>query len=143
MIRKNLIMNSKSTTITIIIALLLGLFGSCLTTSPVEADDKDKSVYRHVVMFQFKAEISKTQVAEVEDAFMALAGKIDTIVDIEFGTNVSPEGLNDGLTHCFLVTFKNKTGLEFYLPHAAHKKFVDLIKPRLEKVMVIDYVSNK
>jgi hypothetical protein len=94
-------------------------------------------------MFQFKEGISKTQVAEVEDAFMALQGKIDTIVDIEFGTNVSPEGLNDGLTHCFLVTFKNKAGLEVYLPHAAHKKFVDLIKPRLEKVMVIDYVSNK
>jgi hypothetical protein len=123
--------------------LLLGLFASCLTTSPVEADDKDKNVYRHVVMFQFKEGISKTQVAEVEDAFMALQGKIDTIVDIEFGTNVSPEGLNDGLTHCFLVTFKNKAGLEVYLPHAAHKKFVDLIKPRLEKVMVIDYVSNK
>jgi hypothetical protein len=136
-------MISKTTTITIIIGLLLGLFASCLTTSPVEADDKDKNVYRHVVMFQFKEGISKTQVAEVEDAFMALQGKIDTIVDIEFGTNVSPEGLNDGLTHCFLVTFKNKAGLEVYLPHAAHKKFVDLIKPRLEKVMVIDYVSNK
>jgi hypothetical protein len=51
--------------------------------------------------------------------------------------------LNDGLTHCFLVTFKNKAGLEVYLPHTAHGKFVDLIKPRLEKVMVIDYVSNK
>ncbi|MGY8731434.1 MAG: Dabb family protein [Pirellulales bacterium] len=136
-------MISKTTTITIIIGLLLGLFASYLTTSPVEADDKDKNVYRHVVMFQFKEGISKTQVAEVEDAFMALQGKIDTIVDIEFGTNVSPEGLNDGLTHCFLVTFKNKAGLEVYLPHAAHKKFVDLIKPRLEKVMVIDYVSNK
>jgi hypothetical protein len=123
--------------------LLLGLFASCLTTSPVEADDKDKNVYRHVVMFQFKEGISKTQIAEVEDAFMALQGKIDTIVDIEFGTNVSPEGLNDGLTHCFLVTFKNKAGLEVYLPHTAHGKFVDLIKPRLEKVMVIDYVSNK
>jgi hypothetical protein len=136
-------MISKTTTITIIIGLLLGLFASYLTTSQVEADDKDKNVYRHVVMFQFKEGISKTQVAEVEDAFMALQGKIDTIVDIEFGTNVSPEGLNDGLTHCFLVTFKNKAGLEVYLPHAAHKKFVDLIKPRLEKVMVIDYVSNK
>ena len=136
-------MISKTTTITIIIGLLLGLFASYLTTSPVEADDKDKNVYRHVVMFQFKEGISKTQVAEVEDAFMALQGQIDTIVDIEFGTNVSPEGLNDGLTHCFLVTFKNKAGLEVYLPHAAHKKFVDLIKPRLEKVMVIDYVSNK
>ena len=135
--------NSKTTTVTIILGLVLGLFANCLTTSQVEADDKDKSVYRHVVMFQFKEGISKNQVAEVEVAFMALQGQIDTIVDIEFGTNVSPEGLNDGLTHCFLVTFKNKAGLEVYLPHAAHKKFVDLIKPRLEKVMVIDYVSNK
>jgi len=136
-------MNSKTTTTTIIIGLLLGLFVSCLTTSQAGATNKDKSVYRHVVMFQFKEEVSKTQVTEVENAFMALQGKIDTIVDIEFGTNVSPEELNDGLTHCFLVTFKNKAGVEVYLPHAAHKKFVDLVKPRLEKVMVIDYVSNK
>jgi hypothetical protein len=136
-------MNLKTTTTTIIIGLLLGLFASCLTTSQVGADDKNKSVYRHVVMFQFNEEVSKTQVTEVEDAFMALSGKIDTIVDIEFGTNVSPEKLNDGLTHCFLVTFKNKAGLEVYLPHAAHQKFVDLVKPRLEKVMVIDYVNNK
>ena len=135
-------MISKTTTITIIIGLLLGLFASCLTTSPVAADDKDKSVYRHVVMFQFKEDVSKAKVAEVEKAFMALQGKIDTIVDIEFGTNVSPEDLNEGLTHCFLVTFKNKAGLEVYLPHAAHQKFVELVKPRLEKVMVIDYVSN-
>ncbi len=135
-------MNLKTTTTTIIIGLLFGLFASCLSTSQVGADDKDKSVYRHVVMFQFNEEVSKAQVTEVEDAFMALQGKIDTIVDIEYGTNVSPEELNDGLTHCFLVTFKNKAGLEVYLPHAAHQKFVDLVKPRLEKVMVIDYVSN-
>ena len=134
--------NSKTTTVTIILGLVLGLFANCLTTSQVEADDKDKSVYRHVVMFQFKEDVSKVKVAEVEKAFMALQGKIDTIVDIEFGTNVSPEDLNEGLTHCFLVTFKNKAGLEIYLPHAAHKKFVDLVKPQLEKVMVIDYVSN-
>jgi hypothetical protein len=136
-------MNSKTTITTIILGLLLGLFACCLTTSQVGATNKDKSVYRHVVMFQFKEEVTKTQVTEVENAFMALQGKIDTIVDIEFGTNVSPEELNDGLTHCFLVTFKNKAGVEVYLPHAAHQKFVDLVKPRLEKVMVIDYVSNK
>jgi len=136
-------MTLKTTTTTIMIGLLLGLFTNCLTTSQVGAVHKKKSVYRHIVMFQFNEEVSKTQVTEVEDAFMALQGKIDTIVDIEFGTNVSPEELNDGLTHCFLVTFKNKAGLEVYLPHAAHQEFVDLVKPRLEKVMVIDYVNNK
>ena len=130
----------------VMMAFCAAIFLTGLTTN-LEAAEKKKmkseGVYRHVVMFQFNEEVSKTQVTEVEDAFMALSGKIDTIVDIEFGTNVSPEELNDGLTHCFLVTFKNKAGLEVYLPHAAHQKFVDLVKPRLEKVMVIDYVNNK
>ena len=136
-------MTLKTTAPTIMTGLLIGLFASYLTTAQDGANNKEKSVYRHVVMFQFKEDVSKNQVTEVEEAFMALQGQIDPIVDIEFGTNVSPEELNDGLTHCFLVTFKNKAGLEVYLPHAAHQKFVDLVKPRLEKVMVIDYVNNK
>jgi hypothetical protein len=136
-------MTLKTTAPTIMTGLLIGLFASYLTTAQAGANNKEKSVYRHVVMFQFKEDVSKNQVTEVEEAFMALQGQIDPIVDIEFGTNVSPEELNDGLTHCFLVTFKNKAGLEVYLPHAAHQKFVDLVKPRLEKVMVIDYVNNK
>lgn len=136
-------MTLKTTAPTIMTGLLIGLFASYLTTAQAGANNKEKRVYRHVVMFQFKEDVSKNQVTEVEEAFMALQGQIDPIVDIEFGTNVSPEELNDGLTHCFLVTFKNKAGLEVYLPHAAHQKFVDLVKPRLEKVMVIDYVNNK
>ena len=93
-------------------------------------------------MFQFNEDVSDEKVTEVEKAFLALGDKIDTIVDVEFGTNVSPEGLNEGLTHCFLVTFKDKKGLEVYLPHKAHQEFVTLVKPVLAKVVVIDYVSR-
>ena len=121
--------------------LLLGCFITiACTQSAQSANKKQKGQYRHVVMFQFKEDVTDQQVKEVEKAFMGLGNQIDTIVDIEFGTNVSPENLNDGLTHCFLVTFKNKAGLEVYLPHPAHKKLVELVGPRLEKVMVIDYV---
>jgi hypothetical protein len=77
--------------------------------------------YRHVVFFKFKDSASAEQVQAIEKDFIALAKKVDTVKAFEWGTNVSPEGLNDGFTHCFLVTFADKAGLEVYLPHPAHR----------------------
>ena len=75
----------------------------------------------------------------VVDAFAKLPSQIPTIVAFEHGINNSPENLNDGLTHCFLVSFANEAGREAYLPHPAHKAFVEVLKPHMEKVVVIDY----
>lgn len=99
--------------------------------------------YRHVVLFKFKDTATTEQVKAIEEAFKALPSKINTIVDFEWGTDVSPEGKADGFTHCFLVTFKDKAGLETYIPHAAHKEFGALLRPQLDKVLVIDFVSQK
>lgn len=107
---------------------------------PFAADD-DGKLLRHVVMFQFKESSSEKEVQQVVDAFRALPGKISQIADFEYGTNNSPEKLNDGLTHCFLVTFKTEKDREAYLPHTAHKEFVEVLKPHLEKVLVFDYWS--
>ena len=51
---------------------------------------------------------------------------------------MSPEGLDNGFTHCFFVTFKNKADLEKYLPHPEHKKFVGMLKGVIDKVLVVD-----
>ncbi len=98
---------------------------------------------RHVVLLQFKEGTSAEQIQKIEDAFRALPKKIPQIVDFEWGTNNSPEGLNDGFTHCFLVTFADEAGRAAYLPHPAHRAFVKILKPHLEKVLVIDYVASK
>ncbi len=98
--------------------------------------------YRHVVFFKFKDSASAEQVQSIEKDFAELAKKIDTVKAFEWGTNVSPEGLNDGFTHCFLVTFADKAGLEVYLPHPAHTEFVGKLKPLLDKVCVVDYVAR-
>lgn len=97
---------------------------------------------RHVVLFQFKEGTTPADVKKLEDAFRALPSKIPTVVDFEWGTNNSPEGLADGFTHCFLVTFQDAEGRAVYLPHPAHKEYVSLLKPHLEKVLVIDYVAK-
>ena len=98
---------------------------------------------RHVVMFKFKEGTSASQVKTIEDAFRGLPAKIDTVVDFEWGTDVSVEDLADGFTHCFLVTFHTQAGLNAYLPHEAHQGFVAVLKPHLDKVLVVDYWARK
>lgn len=98
--------------------------------------------YRHVVLFKFKDSATPEQVQSIEKAFGELAKKVDTVKSFEWGTNVSPEGLNDGFTHCFLVTFADKAGLDVYLPHPAHAEFVSQLKPILDKACVVDFVAK-
>ena len=40
------------------------------------------------------------------------------------------------------MSFKDKAGLEVYLPHPAHEEFKKLVKPLLEKVYVFDYTAK-
>ena len=97
------------------------------------------SLLRHVVLFKFKDEATPEDIQKVEAAFGALPAAISEIHDYEWGINNSPEGLNQGLTHCFLITFKSEADREIYLPHPAHKAFVEVLSPHLDKVTVVDY----
>lgn len=98
--------------------------------------------FRHVVFFSFKEGTPAAKVEEIEKAFGDLKNQIPTIIDYEWGPSESVEKLNDGFTHCFLATFKDKAGLEAYLPHEAHQSFVKILKPHLEKVFVFDYTAK-
>ena len=109
----------------------------------VAAQDKPAAALRHVVLFKFKDTLSKEQVAEVVEAFKALPGKIDTIRGFEWGTDVSVEMKSQGFTHCFVVSFADAKGRDEYLPHPAHSEFVKLAGPRIDKVLVFDYVAGK
>ncbi len=98
-----------------------------------------KKMLRHVVLFKFKDSATPAQVKEVEDAFRALPSKIKEIKGLEWGTNNSPEGLSQGFTHVFFVTFDSEAGREVYLPHPDHKAFGKVLGPHLDKVLVVDY----
>ncbi|MDB6073124.1 MAG: Stress responsive alpha-beta barrel protein [Verrucomicrobiaceae bacterium] len=126
--------------------LVLSAALSCailVAMSQTSAQAADAGVYRHVVLFKFKDSATVEQVKSVEDAFRKLSTQVNTITSYEWGTNVSPENKNEGFTHCFLVTFKDKAGLDVYLPHPAHDAFKAVLRPHLDKVLVVDYVSAK
>ncbi len=103
----------------------------------------ESKMLRHVVMFQFKSTSSAEDVQKVVDAFRKLPSQISEIADFEYGTDNSPEKLSGGLTHVFLVTFKSEADRAAYLPHPAHMAFVEVLKPHLEKVTVVDYWASK
>jgi TolA-binding protein len=127
------------------ILILLTLSASLmLAASSVMAQTaQDSKVLRHVVLFKFKDSSSAADVKKVEDAFRALKGKISLIKDFEWGKNTSPENLNQGLTHCFLATFTSDKDRDDYLVHPDHKAFVEVLKPHLDKVTVIDYWASR
>ena len=106
-------------------------------------DRKSGQVLRHVVLFKFKDDTSSRQVREIENAFRALPDRVDAICDFEWGTDVSVENLQQGFTHCFLVTFRSEADRAEYIPHPAHKEFGRMLGPHLDKVLVVDYWAKR
>ena len=123
-------------------ALAGALFFAVERTDSLAQSPSEKAL-RHIVLFKFKASSSKADVQRVVDEFRALPSKIAEIADFEHGTDNSPEGKADGFTHCFVVSFKSDKDRNAYLPHAAHKAFVEVLKPHLDKVLVIDFWASK
>ncbi|MDR3496915.1 MAG: Dabb family protein [Ancalomicrobiaceae bacterium] len=97
-------------------------------------------IYRHVVLFKFKDSAAKEEVEAVAKAFEALCAGLDFVKSLEWGVNSSPEGLDEGLTHCFVVTFFDAKGRDAYLPHPHHVAFCETyLDPILERVVVVDF----
>lgn len=112
--------------------LLADYFGLHL---PAPATD----VLRHVVFLKFKTDVGSATSRELLHAFQALGKRIDVIAAIESGTNNSPEGLADGFTHVFTLTFHSIADRDIYLNHPIHQEFVQWALPALDKVCVLDY----
>jgi hypothetical protein len=122
----------------LIIVLTVALMALLLTDAQAAASKKSQ-VLRHVVSFKFKETATEAQVKKVVDDFRALKSKIHQIKSFEWGVNNSPEKMNKGLTHCFILTFTSEKDRDAYLVHPAHKAFGGSLNPVLADVMVIDF----
>ncbi|MEO8711863.1 MAG: Dabb family protein [Parafilimonas sp.] len=102
-----------------------------------------QKMLRHVVLFGWKAGADSAAINKVVEGFKELPKKISSIKQFEWGMNNSPENLNQGLTHCFLVTFSSEKDRDAYLVDPAHKAFVAKLQPLLDKVTVVDYWAEE
>ena len=122
-----------------IAALALVLFTAIAATSMAADKKEPANVLRHVVFFKFSETATPEQIKAVEDGFAALPSKITELKALHGGTDVSPEKLSKGFTHCFLCEFDSDAGRDAYLVHPAHEAFVKIAKPILADVTVIDF----
>lgn len=97
---------------------------------------------RHIVLCAFRADISSEQHALLVREFAALKDAIAGVRHFEHGINSSPEGLSDGYTDCFTLVMDDAGARDAYLIDPVHLRFVELLKPWLAKVLVVDYLPE-
>lgn len=95
---------------------------------------------RHFGVFKFNPDVTDAQIDECFAAMKGMVGRIPGLQDMEHGPYQSDEGLNEDFTHGFIMTFDSPESRDAYLPHPIHESVKNLVVPRLEKVLVFDFV---
>ena len=93
----------------------------------------------HLVLIKFKKDILPNDFQKITDGAYGLQ-QIEGVLDLNFGENVSPEGLGQGFSHSLTMRFPTaKDRDSIYLPHPVHQEFVKLFVPFTTDVLVYDY----
>ncbi|GLA93447.1 hypothetical protein AtubIFM61612_010644 [Aspergillus tubingensis] len=86
----------------------------------------------HIVMFQFKAEVSP-EVIKDKPYIQAASG----------GQDNSPEGIQNGITHAFVVHFASADDRDYYVSKdPAHLAFVKSLDGIIEKAQAVDFIDR-
>jgi hypothetical protein len=96
---------------------------------------------QHMVMLSFKDGTTQQQKDEVFRQLSELKQLIPGITYYAGGEYSSPEGMNQGYTHGFLMTFQDAQARDRYLPHPEHERVKAAVLPYIEKVVVFDFVA--
>jgi len=99
-------------------------------------------VLRHLVLLKFKEGADEGSSERMEQALQEYTRTIDTVIEYEWGKDVSGGAKTEGFTHALWVTFRNQAGLDVYGPHPAHQALIEVIGPHIEKLVVLDYYPS-
>ncbi len=70
---------------------------------------------------------------------MDLSETLPGIEDYVSGPNNSHEGLTQGFTHGFVMTFENAAARDTYVPHPDHERVKATLQPHIDSVVVFDF----
>jgi hypothetical protein len=92
----------------------------------------------HIVLFKWQSTAAPDAIATAMQALAQMPEQIPDIVTLSCGENFSDRA--QGFTHGLVVRFRDRAGLETYLPHPAHQTIVqNFIKPIVAEVLAMDY----
>ena len=72
---------------------------------------------RRVVLVKCKEGATAKEIAAIEEAFRRLPAEIPEILDFEWGRDVNEGKRSEGLTYCFLLTFRGAAGRDSETGH--------------------------
>jgi quinol monooxygenase YgiN len=94
---------------------------------------------KHTVFLKFRDTTTPEQIEQVFNNLLDLSEAVEGIEDYVAGPNNSPQGLSQGYTHGFIMTFADAAARDAYLPHPEHKAFEEKALPLIESVAVVDF----
>jgi len=101
---------------------------------------------QHVVLFRFREDLEQTAVAALFEELRGLRSRIPGISEFQGGAYSSPEGLSQGFTHGFTMTFADAAARDAYLPHPLHQAVVAKLLPMLDGgldgVVAFDFIDG-
>ena len=74
----------------------------------------------HIVLCQFAAATPEAEIRAIWADLAALKDVVPGLIEARFGSNISPEGLNRGIGHGFVITFADASARDAYLAHPDH-----------------------
>ena len=114
------------------------------TVEPLLTDSPYESNLRHLVLFNYKDNITIESKNQVVEEFSILPEEIVQIKEMEWGEEMLLLGVNMNFTDGFLLSFSSFRSYKRYLFHPEHIQFViNYIEPNVEDMLLFDYVVQK
>ncbi|EED18979.1 conserved hypothetical protein [Talaromyces stipitatus ATCC 10500] len=104
----------------------------------------------HIVMIEFKAEVTTEQIEDVYSRHLALKdlcvrsdSKKPYITNQMAGKDISVENLSGGFTHIFIEEFDNIEDRNYYLKEdSAHAEFGKVVENLVKSAQVNDFIPG-
>ncbi len=75
---------------------------------------------RHCAFFRFRKNIPEKKICRLLEEFVGLAPKLEGLLNIHVGPNISQEGLDRGFKYGIIMDFTTPAARDAYLVHPDH-----------------------
>jgi hypothetical protein len=81
------------------------------------------AVIRHIVLIRFQSGVSDEKIADMFEALPRIRALLDGVLSITAGKSESPEQIERGYMHGFVIDFRDWDALAAYQAHPDHQRF--------------------
>jgi stress responsive alpha/beta barrel protein len=95
----------------------------------------------HLALLKVRADAAPGPLEEALAAMRGLREKVDGVLALDAGPDISVEGLAGGFTHAIVVRFADEDARARYLAHPAHNQVAERLEPLIEGIVVVDLAA--